>query len=138
MNVVGALAKRRDILRDKQAMLVIEALRNSEISSGQGLNQETSLRHFGDTRWGSHYGTLISIVTMFSSIGDVLEIITDDGSNSEQRCEANNLLELMNSFTFVFCLHLMRDVLGITNELSQALQRKDQDIVNAMKLVELC
>ena len=44
----------------------------------------------------------------------------------------------MNSFTFVFCLHLMRDVLGITNELSQALQRKDQDIVNAMKLVELC
>ena len=91
-------------------MLVIEALRNSEISSGQGLNQETSLRRFGDTCWGSHYGTLISIVTMFSSIGDVLEIITEDGSNSEQRCEANNLLELMNSFTFVFCLHLMRDV----------------------------
>ena len=74
---------------------------------------------------GSHYGTLISIVTMFSSIGDVLEIITEDGSNSEQICGANNLLELMNSFTFVFCLHLMRDVLGITNELSQALQRKD-------------
>ena len=96
------------------------------------------MRRFGDTRWGSHYGTLISIVTMFSSIGDALEIITYDGSNSEQRCEANNLLELMNSFTFVFCLHLMRDVLGITHELSQALQRKDQDIVNAMKLVELC
>ena len=44
----------------------------------------------------------------------------------------------MNSFTFVFCLHLIRDVLGITNELSQALQRKDQDIVNPMKLVGLC
>jgi hypothetical protein len=27
--------------------------------------------------------------------------------------------------------------LGITNELSQALQRKDQDILNAMKLVEV-
>jgi hypothetical protein len=29
----------------------------------------------------------------------------------------------------------MKSVLGITNELSQALQRKDQDILNAMKLV---
>ena len=41
----------------------------------------------------------------------------------------------MQSFDFVFNLHLMKDILGITNELSQALQRKDQDIVNAMKLV---
>ena len=29
----------------------------------------------------------------------------------------------------------MRYILGVSNELSQALQRKDQDIVNAMKLV---
>ena len=50
--LIGASSKRCDILRDKQAMLVIEALRNSEISSGQGLNQEISLRRFGDTRWG--------------------------------------------------------------------------------------
>jgi hypothetical protein len=31
----------------------------------------------------------------------------------------------------------MRNVLRITNELSQALQRKYQDILNAMKLVEI-
>jgi hypothetical protein len=31
----------------------------------------------------------------------------------------------------------MKSVLGITNELSQTLQRKDQDILNAMKLVEV-
>ena len=30
VNVVGASAKRRDILRDKQVMLVIKAFRNSE------------------------------------------------------------------------------------------------------------
>ena len=51
VNVVGVSAKPHDILRDKQAMLIIEALRNSKISSGQSLNQETSLRRFGDTRW---------------------------------------------------------------------------------------
>ena len=44
----------------------------------------------------------------------------------------------MNSFIFVFYLHLMRDVLENMNELSQVLQRKDQNIVNAMKLVGLC
>lgn len=32
----------------------------------------------------------------------------------------------------------MRNILGATDELSQALQRKDQDIVNAMNLVRLC
>ena len=37
----------------------------------------------------------------------------------------------------MFDLHLMKGVLGISNELSQALQRKDQDIVSAMKLVDI-
>ena len=69
---------------------------------------------------------------------DVLEIIVEDGSNSEKIYEATNLLESMQSFDFVFSLHLMRTILGITNELSQALQRKDQDIVNAMTLVKVC
>jgi hypothetical protein len=32
---------------------------------------------------------------------------------------------------------LIKSVLGITNELSHALQRKDQDIMNSMKLVEV-
>ena len=75
---------------------------------------------------------------MFPSVIDVLEKIVDDKSNYEQRCEANNLLEVMQSFEFVFNLHLMRIILGITNELSKALQRKDQDIINAMNLVLIC
>lgn len=32
----------------------------------------------------------------------------------------------------------MRTILGITEELSKALQKKDQDIVNAMDLVRVC
>ena len=58
---------------------------------------------------------------MFSSVIEVLEILVDDGSNSEQRYEATNLLESMQSFNFVFSLHLMRTILGIINELAQAL-----------------
>ena len=74
---------------------------------------------------------------MFSSIIlDVLDMLVDDGS-SEQKYEAKILLELIQSFDFIFSLHLIRAILGITNDLSQALQRKDHDIVNAMNLVKI-
>ena len=45
------------------------------------------------------------------------------------------------SFEFVFTPHLMKNILGITNELSIALQKekkkKNQDIVSAMDLVKV-
>lgn len=44
----------------------------------------------------------------------------------------------MLSFEFAFNLHLMKKILGISNELSGALQRKYQDIVNTMRLVQIC
>ncbi|XP_028110425.1 zinc finger MYM-type protein 1-like [Camellia sinensis] len=135
VNVVGASCKHRDIVREKQAVKVAKALNTGELSSGQGLNQEINLKRAGDTCWGSHYGTLVSLASMFSTVIDVLEMISEDGSNSEQRAEANILLDSIQSFEFVFSLHLMKTILAITSELSQALQRKDQDIVNAMNLV---
>ena len=137
VNIVGASCKRRDVLREKQLNNVKEALRVGELSTGRGLNQETSLQRAGDTRWGSHYGSLINLILMFSSIVDVLEIIVEDGSSLEQRGEAFGLLDSVQSFDFVFNLHLMRNILGITNELSLALQRRDQDIINAMTLVRV-
>ncbi|XP_028117871.1 uncharacterized protein LOC114315457 [Camellia sinensis] len=132
-----ASCKRRDIVREKQASNVAEALNTGELSSGQGLNQETNLKRAGDTHWGSHYGTLVSLASMFSTVIDVLEMISKDGSNLEQRAEANVLLGSIQSFEFVFNLHLRKMILAITSELSQALQRKDQDIVNAMNLVQI-
>jgi hypothetical protein len=42
----------------------------------------------------------------------------------------------MESFNFVFMLHCLRRILAVTNEFSQALQRKDQDIENAMSLLK--
>ncbi|XP_048426601.1 uncharacterized protein LOC125470889 [Pyrus x bretschneideri] len=60
------------------------------------------------------------------------------GYDGASNMQANNLLDSMQSFDFVLNLHLMKDILRITNELPQALQMKDQDIVNAMKLVGVC
>ncbi|XP_059635550.1 uncharacterized protein LOC132277724 [Cornus florida] len=124
VNVVGASCKCRDhMLREKQIAEVIDGFNKGELTSGQGLNQSTSLVHAGDTRWGSHYGTLISLITLFSSVIAVLEFI-EKGLKSDQRGEASILLGSIQSFNFVFNLHLMKTLLDMTNELSKALQRK--------------
>ena len=47
------------------------------------------------------------------------------------------MVGVFESFDFIFSAHLMLDILGHTNELSECLQRKDQDILNAMSLVRL-
>ncbi|XP_024968650.1 uncharacterized protein LOC112508069 isoform X1 [Cynara cardunculus var. scolymus] len=78
------------------------------------------------------------MIILFPSVIDVLEIIEEDGLTQEQKSEANMLSKSLQDFDFIFCLHFMRTLLGITNELSQALQRKEQDIVNAMNLVGIC
>ncbi|ESR36962.1 TTF-type domain-containing protein [Citrus sinensis] len=121
---IVAMAKKHDQINsffnvianviNKQLLSIVEALENDDISSGQGQNPETALKHFGDTCWGSHYGTLLHIICLFPHIISVLEIVANDN------------------------LYLMRDILTLSNKLSQPLQRKDEDILNAIKLVEIC
>lgn len=69
--------------------------------------------------WDSHYAILINFITIFSSSIEVLKVIFGDGLSYQQRCETNNLLhkEFMQSFDLIFCLHLIRNILGITNKL---------------------
>ncbi|KAG6424924.1 hypothetical protein SASPL_115347 [Salvia splendens] len=106
-NVVGGSCKRRDILREKQRENILEKIASDEITTGTGLNQEMSLKRPGDTRWSSHYGTLINLIHLFSSIA-----------------EADDVSEIINRFEFIFVLHLMKQILGITHELSQVLQKR--------------
>ncbi|KAI5312651.1 hypothetical protein L3X38_041824 [Prunus dulcis] len=74
---------------------------------------------------------------MFSSVVHVLQMIIDDNPN-DIAGEANKLIREMLTFEFVFRLFLRKAILGVTNDLSQALQKKDQEIVNAMALMKLC
>ena len=59
---------------------------------------------------------------MFSVVVDVLELIEEDDI-SNQKVEARSIMRLILSFEFVFSLHLLKNILGITNELSIALQK---------------
>ncbi|GAA0149862.1 hypothetical protein LIER_08934 [Lithospermum erythrorhizon] len=71
---------------------------------------------------------------LFTPIIEVFEELEDD---RDSEGEPQSLLLIMKTFRFVFMLHLMVDVLSVTNDLSEELERDDQDIVNAMKLVEI-
>ena len=138
VNVVGASCKRRDTIRETQAIKVAQAIDSGEIQSGRGLNQETNLKRAGDTRWGSHYASLLNLLDLYSTVTDVLEDIEVEGIVPEKRAESRVLMDYLHSFEFAFSLYLMKAVLGITNDLSVLLQRKDQDILNAMRQVRVC
>lgn len=137
VNAVGGSCKRRDMLREKQVEKILEELDIGEIKSGKGLHQEYTVQRATDTRWGSHYKTLINVGILFSSIREVLQYVIEDGGSSEQKSDALLLLVWAQSFDTAFGIILMRKILGITNELSLSLQRQDQDIVNSMNLVVL-
>jgi hypothetical protein len=95
-------------------------------------DQNTNLVRPGDTRWGSHFTTLLHIESMWDSVIKVLSMIHEDERNLGR---VAGLVRKMESFSFVFNMKLMLKVLRITNELSLFLQRKDQNIVQAMSLL---
>ncbi|KAK4722096.1 hypothetical protein R3W88_012329 [Solanum pinnatisectum] len=137
LNVVGGSFKHRDLLRDHHAKKLEQLFESSEVQKGQGLHQERGLHRPGDTRWGSHFKTLENFIIIFSSIVHVLEVIELEGSTSSDRKQAEYLLTKIKTFKFIFVLHLMLKVLAMSNELSMILQKKDQDIVNAVEFLNI-
>ncbi|XP_074293060.1 uncharacterized protein LOC141619964 [Silene latifolia] len=124
-----------DVFRELRGIRIAAAISNGDIETEKGLNQEHGIKRPGDTRWGSHYRSLVNLQESFI---DVLDFIYNDVTNPSQKKNACGLMAFLRSFDFIFILHFMVDVLGITNRLSVAFQREDQDMGNAMHLVNVC
>ncbi|KAK4589251.1 hypothetical protein RGQ29_020020 [Quercus rubra] len=67
--------------------------------------------------------------------GRVINTISEEGANYKQRGDAEGAYQVLTSFEFILILHLMKEIMGITNVLCQALQQQSQDLLNAMHLV---
>jgi hypothetical protein len=135
-NIVGTSCKRYDMIRNVRAQKVLEALEMGQLESDLGLNQEMGLARPSDTRWGSHFRTILHIITFYPTI---LEVLVEIGKDLSQRLEwtkARAMVIAFESFEFVFHAHLMLVILGYTNELSQSLHKRAQDIANAVGLVK--
>ncbi|XP_071728815.1 uncharacterized protein [Rutidosis leptorrhynchoides] len=91
-----------DILLDTDKERVQREIGNGLIETGKGLNQELSFIRPGDTRWNSHYKTLLRLVEMYPSIIKVLEYVKEEGVNDIQiqefgDCFSEASTELLNS-----------------------------------------
>ncbi|KAG4921415.1 hypothetical protein JHK84_050288 [Glycine max] len=79
--------------------------------------------------------TFTSLMTIYGAIIEVLEEVGKDTS-FEKYDETRLLLDVLQSFDFIFMLYLMVEILVFTNDLSVALQKRDQDLLNALSLVK--
>ncbi|XP_042022932.1 zinc finger MYM-type protein 1-like [Salvia splendens] len=85
VNMVGASCKRKDQLRKLQHERLVAQLNDEEVTSGRGQNQESTLVRPGDTRWGSHYSTLLRLCSMLPVVEKELEIVRDDATILDNR-----------------------------------------------------
>ncbi|KRH30943.1 hypothetical protein GLYMA_11G216600v4, partial [Glycine max] len=135
VNFIRSSNKRQELLWDKQVSQFAKLIEQGQIETDSGLNQESSIARAGDTRWGSHFRTLTSLMTIYGAIIEVLEEVGKDTS-FEKYGETMLLLDVLQSFDFIFMLYMMVEILGFTNDLSVALQKRDQDLLNALSLVK--
>ncbi|XP_024976235.1 zinc finger MYM-type protein 1-like [Cynara cardunculus var. scolymus] len=91
INVVNAFCKRKDVLRQSYKERVQEAIGKCEIETGIGKYQELSLIRAGDTRWGSHYKTILSLIALFLNVVKVLQYVEEDGDNGFSCTQATAL-----------------------------------------------
>ncbi|KAL5774680.1 hypothetical protein ACOSP7_012237 [Xanthoceras sorbifolium] len=135
VNIIGASCKRNSELQSAQKDAIEHMITIDELETGKGANQLENLQKVGDTRWGSHFHSICSLLRLFGPTCVVLQNIINDGSNYTQRGDADAAYDAITSFEFIFILHLMKEIMGFTDILCQALQQKSQDISNAMHFV---
>lgn len=135
INIVVGSSKHNDELQHAQAEQVETMIASNEIETGRGVNQIGTLQRAGDTRWRSHFQSICSLINMFDATCKVINTISEEGANYKQRGDAEGVYQVLTSFEFILILHLMKEIMGITNVLCQALQQHSQDLLNAMHLV---
>ncbi|XP_057755436.1 uncharacterized protein LOC130974584 [Arachis stenosperma] len=110
-----ALVSAAKELRVAQANNVANLIANDQIVTVSGINQIAC------------YACLMLLVKFLKK--------STEESNFSTRGDASAAYDAITSFEFVFVMHLMRNILEVSHDLCQALQRKNQDILNALTLV---
>ncbi|XP_050157457.1 uncharacterized protein LOC126631338 [Malus sylvestris] len=136
VNVITTSPKRHTQLQVAHTVNIEELVGAGELETGRGANQIGTIHRPGATRWGSHYDSVCDLIHMYDASCTVLENIKNDRSATNSLLgEATGAYNAIRSFEFTFILHLLHEIMGITDILCRELQNKSQDILNAMNLV---
>ena len=76
INIFVGSSKRNDELQHAQAEQVENMIASNEIETGRGANQLGTLQRAGDTRWGSHFQSICSLIRMFDATCKVIKGLT--------------------------------------------------------------
>ncbi|XP_048438971.1 uncharacterized protein LOC103929897 [Pyrus x bretschneideri] len=130
----------RDISTNEQMAVILHYMDNK----GQVIERFMGVQHVTETTLSKLKESIDEFLKLHDLSYSNLQGQGYDGASNMRDCyndsagEAKWLLKDLQSFDFVFLLFLMKSILGVGNDLSQALQKKDQEIVNAMALVKTC
>ncbi|CAI8591215.1 unnamed protein product [Vicia faba] len=122
VNVVCSSAKRHDELQVSQLDEIEYLLEIGELVTSKGENQIGTLKRAGDTRWGSHFSSISSLITMYEATYNVSRKFSKEGLSYVSHGDADSAYNYLKSFDFIFILHLMKEIMGITNMLCQDLR----------------
>jgi hypothetical protein len=115
----------------------LNAIECGDIDTRKGLNQDIGLARPCQTRWDSHYKTVLNIISLYPAIRDGLIRLGEDITQKSDWHKIRAMVLIFESFDFVFSAHLMITILGYTYDLSLCLQIREQDILNALSLVSV-
>ncbi|XP_071694304.1 uncharacterized protein [Rutidosis leptorrhynchoides] len=89
VTMVSSSCKRKDMIREFQKERLEEEIANGEVETGTGKNHELFLVRAGDTRWGSHHNTMLSLKSLFPEVVKVLQFVKNEGDNALSRRQAS-------------------------------------------------
>ncbi|KAM3739955.1 hypothetical protein ACB098_08G062500 [Castanea mollissima] len=135
INIVIGSSKHNDELQYAQGEQIENMIASNEIETGRGANQIGTLQRARDTRWGSHFQSICSLIKMFNATCKVINNISKEGANYKQHGDVEGAYQVLTLFEFVLILYMMKEIIGITSILCQASQQYSQDLLNVEHLV---
>lgn len=94
------------------------------------------MKSFSDTRWTSHDRVLTVIFEKYKALVESLKLL----SNSSDRVTASSsrtFLNTISEFKFILCLIFFKNIFNVTTPLSNYLQSRNIDFIEAFNLVNI-
>uniref|UniRef100_A0ACD5TQI6 Uncharacterized protein n=1 Tax=Avena sativa TaxID=4498 RepID=A0ACD5TQI6_AVESA len=151
VKTVGGSCGTEDALLQEHYAKIVEKMKRAVTLPGKGKHQESDLAAWpAHTKWGSYCKTLLHLITTWEGVLNALETACDErihrfeagaatdliNDNGEFWPPPAHLIDAMETFEFVFILHLMVRLLSWTGDLSFLLDQEGKNIVRAMNLIE--
>ncbi|KAK2439264.1 hypothetical protein QL285_023951 [Trifolium repens] len=127
--------KPHDELLAAELYKISHLLDNDELGFGEVEDELCIFQRVSDARSMSYFPSICNLINMYDATCCLLEKLFDGKSTYCQHGNAYTAYNYFTTFEFVLILHLMRDIMGITDDLCQALQQQSLDVVNVKHLL---